>query len=241
MDITTEATSNKSLTTQAFELLRSDILVGRLLPEERLRIHAVSERYGIGSTAIREALSRLTSDGLVEFEDQRGFCVAPVSREELLDLTRTRTDIECLALRYAIRAGDVEWESRLLSAFHRLVRTPPPDSADKHAAWSLVHRQFHEALISGCDSPWLLRLCHLLYDKSERYRNLAERRKESRRRDVDAEHRSLMDAAMARDGDKACALLAGHFKETADIILRSDIKVAGANGAVRPSGRRAKT
>src|SRR5690242_201211 len=119
MDTTTESASSKSLTTQAFELLRSDILLGRLLPEERLRIQALSERYGVGATAIREALSRLTSDGLVEFEDQRGFCVAPVSREELLDLTRTRIDIECLALRYAIATGDIEWESGLLSAFHR--------------------------------------------------------------------------------------------------------------------------
>lgn len=221
MEIAFAQPNSRSLTTLAFEQLRNDILSGGLRPEERLRIQALSERYNIGATAIREALSRLVTDGLVESEDQRGFCVAPVSHDELVDLTQTRVEVEQLALRRAMGHGDVEWESNLLSCFHRLSRADAPTSPDKHAAWAQVHRQFHEALIQGCRSPWTMRLCRLLYDKSERYRNLAEHHTQPEGRDIPGEHRALMDAAMARDAETACRLLSEHFWETTNIILKA--------------------
>ena len=213
----------KSLTSLAFERLRFDILAGELLPAERLRIQALSERYQVGATAIREALSRLVTEGLVAAEDQRGFNVAPVSRAELLDLTQTRVRVEQMALRLAIEKGDIEWESRLLASFHRLSRTPPPTSPNSDEQWSAVHRRFHEALIDGCASPWTMRLCKLLHDKSERYRNLAKHKTRDRGRDVAAEHHGLMDAAMARDAEAACRLLGEHFIETTQIILEGGL------------------
>lgn len=219
MDSTPAAAPAKSLTTVAFERLRVAILAGELLPQERLRIQALSERYRVGATAIREALSRLVTEGLVACEDQRGFRVTPVSRAELLDLTQTRMRIEQMALRLAIEHGDIEWESRLLSRFHRLSRTPPPTSPERDPPWAAAHRSFHEALIDGCASPWTVQLCRLLYDKSERYRNLAKQKMRGRSRDVDLEHRALTDASMARDADAACRLLGEHFAETTGIIL----------------------
>ncbi|MFZ3121235.1 MAG: FCD domain-containing protein [Variovorax sp.] len=221
MELVTPAPSSKSLATQAFERLRNDILGGQLRPEMRLRIQALSERYGIGATAIREALSRLVTDGFVELEDQRGFCVASVSREELMDLTRTRIEVESLALRSAIADGDLEWESGILSAFHRLSKTPVPATPDLHVPWAAAHQQFHEALLAGCSSPWTLRLCRLLYDQSERYRNLAERYTSRQKRDPVVEHREMMDAAMSRQADKAVQLLNAHFWETTEIILQA--------------------
>jgi DNA-binding GntR family transcriptional regulator len=217
-----ESTPTKGLSTQAFDLLRADIIQGQLRPNERLRIQGLSDRYQVGATAIREALSRLVSDGIVEFEDQRGFCVSPVSREELLDLTQTRIDIESLAMRYATQRGDLDWESKLMSAYHRLSRTPPPDSPEKHAPWADAHQRFHEALVSGCGSTWLLRLCRLLYDKSERYRNLAERDTQSSARDTVNEHKQILDAAMARDADLIGHYLADHYQQTTSILLQAN-------------------
>jgi GntR family transcriptional regulator, carbon starvation induced regulator len=209
----------RSLTSLAFGQLRADILSGQLRPDERLRIQALSDRYRIGSTAIREALSRLVTDGFVESEDQRGFRVASVSREDLVDLTRTRIGMECMALAQSIERGGVEWESGLLSAFHRLSRTPAPSSPDLVLAWADLHCGFHEALIGGCGSHWTLRLCRLLHDRSERYRNLANRYTGDRGRDRVAEHRALMDAAMARDTASAQRLLTEHYSETTEIVL----------------------
>jgi DNA-binding GntR family transcriptional regulator len=213
---------NKNLTSQAFERIRNDILLGTLRPTERLKIQALSERYEIGATAVREALSRLVTDGLVDSEDQKGFCVSPVSRSDLIDLTETRIAIEGLAVRKAIAHGDLEWEAQVLSSFHRLSRTPQPISVENHAAWALAHRQFHESLVAQCGSPWLLRLCAMLYDKSDRYRNLAERSTRPEERDTVNEHRELMDAiAMQRNADKAVALMGAHFRATTEVILHA--------------------
>jgi DNA-binding GntR family transcriptional regulator len=219
MDSSTAIASPKSLTAIAFERLRVAILSGELLPRERLRIQALSGRYRVGATAVREALSRLVTEGLVASEEQRGFHVSPVSRAELLDLTQTRLRVEQVALRLSIAHGDIEWESRLLSGLHRLSRTPLPGAAGRDAPWAAAHRGFHEALIGGCGSPWTVRLCQLLYDKSERYRNLAKQRTRERGRDVGSEHRALLEATMARDADGACRLLETHFTQTTQIIL----------------------
>lgn len=228
---------NRSLTSRAFEQLRTDIIGATLKPNERLRIQALSERYGVGATAIREALSRLVPEGLVVVEDQRGFCVAPMSRAELLDLSHTRIDVESLAIRYAVERGDIQWESDLISAFHRLSRTLPPFDAAQQPVWAEAHRQFHAALIAGCKSPSLIRLCSLLYDQSERYRNFANVQRESSGRDVGVEHKELLDAALARDADGLTRLLAHHFNRTTEIIQNADFNQPGANG--RPAAARA--
>ena len=229
-----ESAPTKGLSTQAFDLMRADIIQGLLRPNERLRIQGLSDRYQVGTTAIREALSRLVSDGIVEFEDQRGFCVSPVSREELLDLTQTRIDIETLAIRYTVQRGDLDWESKLMSAYHRLSRTPPPDSPEKHAQWADAHQRFHDALVSGCGSTWLLRLCRILYDKSERYRNLAERDTQSSVRDSVNEHKRILDAAMARDADMIGDYLADHYQQTTAILLQANFggRTDSTNSAV---------
>jgi DNA-binding GntR family transcriptional regulator len=199
--------------------------MGRLTPSTRLKVQALSSHYRIGATAIREALSRLVTDGLVAAEEQRGFRVAPVSREELLDLTETRIQVESWALRKSLEHGDVEWEAKVLAAFHRLSRTPMPTRPELHAAWEQTHRQFHHALIAACRSPSLLRICAELYDKSERYRNLAEKFTTPQVRDTLKEHRDIMDAAFARDAAAALQWLAQHLRTTTDIILRSGVEL----------------
>ena len=220
MELATSAASARSLTTVAFERLRADILCGDLKPSERLRIQSLSERYDVGATAIREALSRLTADGTVVSEDLRGFCVAPVSREELEDLTSTRISVEQMALRASIAKGDVEWESRIVSSFHRLSRTPLTDDPQARAHWASVHRDFHESLVAGCGSPWTLRLCQMLGEKSLRYLNLSSRMTGPHERDVHSEHRNLMEAVIARDAERACDLIAEHFRMTTRVILQ---------------------
>jgi|KBSSwiStaDraftv2_1062776.scaffolds.fasta_scaffold33593_2 DNA-binding GntR family transcriptional regulator len=237
--VTALASAGRSLTSLAFERLREDILRGRLAPSERLRIQALSERYRIGATAIREALSRLTTDGLVLAEDQRGFTVTPVSPEELLDLTRTRIQVEQMALRMAAAHGDVEWESLVLSSSHRLSRAEEQARSDETlAAWAVAHRQFHEALVAGCGSPWTLRLCRLLYDQTERYRALSVQPARRRKRDVGKEHRELTEAALARDADALCRLIEAHFGETASLILQNGLAEGGARSPARSGARR---
>ena len=105
---------------QVFRQIRIDIVTCRLMPNERLRVESLRKRYGVGGSPIREALMRLEAEGLVILEQNKGFRVSPASREHLLDLMKTRVEIEGLALRWSIEKGGVDWEANLLAAYHRL-------------------------------------------------------------------------------------------------------------------------
>lgn len=213
------SSTSSSLTTLAFQRLRADIVTGVLFPDQRLRIQALGERYDIGATAIREALSRLTSDGLVEFQEQRGFRVAPVSRDELLDLTQTRIDLDCVAVRRAIERGGIDWESNVVSSFHRLSKTKIPTSPELFDEWLVAHSAFHESLLAGCQSPTTLQLCRLVREKLARYHNLSLRNTTLEDRDTLAEHKLLLDAVIARDAPGAQQLIAEHFGKSAELAL----------------------
>src|ERR1700722_6476034 len=100
-----------SLTQEAYERLRADLLACRLQPGQRLRINELCKRLSVSLGAVGEALSRLTSEGLVSAEPQLGFTVAPISAIDLHDLTMVRIEIEGLCLRQSVANGDLSWES----------------------------------------------------------------------------------------------------------------------------------
>ena len=210
-----------NLTRGAYEGLRADLLACRILPGTKLKIQELCNRFSVSLGAIREALSRLTSEGLVVAEPQRGFRAAPISASDLTDLTMVRIEIDSLCLRRAISDGDVDWESRLVAAAHRLARTPerePDDPARSNDEWAAAHAAFHLALVAGCNSPWLLHLHILLYAQSERYRRLSVPFTTGGR-DVNEEHRAIVTATLARDADAATPLLAAHLEATTRILL----------------------
>lgn len=209
----------------ACELIRSEILDGRLPPGAKLNIKALEERFELSLGAVREALSRLAAQGMVIAESQRGYRVSPVSKDELQDLTRARVEMECLCLGQAMRHGDVEWETRIVAAAHRMERLQSQTSdiearSTKH--WNDAHGEFHEALVSACPNQWLLRMRHMLYEQSERYRRLSVPLSTDQR-DVRHEHRQIMEAALARDPQKAFQAVEQHLLATAQIILRSPL------------------
>lgn len=220
--------SPTSLTQSVYERLRSDVLACRLRPGQRLRINDLSQDLGVSLSAVREALSRLTAEALVVAEPQRGFRVAPISADELRDLTAVRVEIECMCLRRAIIVGDIAWEERLVSAHHRLTRIAErePDDPDRLGeTWSDAHRNFHSALVAGCDSPCLLEIREMLYGRSERYRRLSVPLARAQR-NILQEHQEIVNATLARDTDRATALLAAHLEQTSSILLAPELEHA---------------
>lgn len=235
------ASASPSLTQGAYERLRADLLACRLQPGARLKINELCAALHVSLSAVREALSRLTSEGLVVAEPQRGFRVAPISADELRDLTAVRAQIEGQCLERAIAVGSVDWESQLVAAFHRLSRTPerePDDPARMNEAWSAAHAAYHDALVSACGSPWLLRLRAMLYAQSERYRRLSVPLAEAGR-DLNREHQGIMDAALARDPARARALMTEHLELTTRLLLQSPLLADAPPVPARPRTRRA--
>jgi GntR family transcriptional regulator, carbon starvation induced regulator len=219
--------------------MRADIIACRLMPNERLRVETLRGRYGMGTSPIREALMRLEAEGLVELEQNKGFRVAEVSREKLIDLIRTRIEIESIALRWSLEKGDVDWEAELLSAFHRLSRQTKIEPSKPDAiseAWSKEHTNFHSALVAACEAPTLLAIRARLFEQADRYVALSIMSSGPVRDDV-GEHKQLMRAALNRDIDKTLNLNRAHITRTLEKVLASlaDSKMAQA----RLAGKRA--
>ncbi|MDP3085168.1 MAG: GntR family transcriptional regulator [Rubrivivax sp.] len=222
-----------TLATHLYDRLRADLLAGQHEPGGRLAIEALCERYATSQTPLREALNRLIADGLVQRREQRGFVVAEVSAADLEEITRTRCWLEEIALRQSMALRSAAWEEALVLAHHRLARTPRSlreDRFDDNPDWEPLHRAFHRALISGCDSRWLLGFCEQLADQHHRYRRLSAPRAFAGKRAVSGEHQALFDAALAGDADRAVALLHVHFERTARLILDEDQRFAAPAG-----------
>jgi DNA-binding GntR family transcriptional regulator len=220
-----EPQGGTTLAEKAWQQLRDDILNGQLVPDSRLRINQLQQRYGLGLSPLREALLRLSTEGLVLAQGQRGFAVAPVSLADLQDQTLARTTLDTAALTQAIARGDADWESKVIAANHLLARTPLPLDATDVAAgklWEYRHRAFHRTLIAGCGSQWLVRMHNQMVDQAERYRTiriLHHKEAAAQVRDVVAEHAAITDAVLRRDTALACELLARHIGAT-EIAMR---------------------
>ncbi len=205
----------ESLTRVAYEQLREAILTCHAEPGQRMNIGEWSAHLEVSPGAVREALSRLTAEGLVVAEPQRGFRVVAVSVEDLRALTDARVTVEEIVVRRSVTRGDVRWETRVVAAHHGLSRTPLVE----REAWSRAHAELHEALVAACDNAYLLEIRRGLYAKSERYRRLSAPLSRSRR-DVPDEHRAITEAVLARDGERAARLLCQHIESTAQILER---------------------
>jgi len=219
--------NGSTLATSVYVQIRSDILSGELRPGEKLRAEFLRDRYQAGNSPIREALNRLSVDGFVTREEQRGFKVASVSKEELRELIDTRCWMEEVALRKSIENRNTKWEEDLVLAFHRLSRVPRSSRAgdfERNPEWDNLHSAFHTALISACGSRWLIGFCEQLNDQADRYRRLSSVSYPNR--DPMEEHRSIMESVINGEADKAVEELHEHYRRTGNIILDSDYDFA---------------
>lgn len=205
-----ENPSTQSSTQRAYFALRNDIIFGRISPGERLKIDTLKETLDTGASPVREALSLLTSDQLVDRIDQRGFRVAQTSREQFQEILDLRCNLEDLAVRDSLKHATPEWEDALVLSHHHMSRARRKDQE----TFEECHKAFHMALLAACHSPILLRFCSQLYDLNVRYRYLAGQSKGYARRDVDAEHQAILDAAVERDTDTVSARLMEHYRNT---------------------------
>lgn len=217
--IQTGQAAPRSQTSATYARIKADILAGKISPGKKLKIKDIAAELEVSPGAVREALSRLVPEGFVVSQDQRGFTVAPISIDDLLDLTRLRCDIEEIALRRSTVEGDASWEAAIIANLHRLLYTPRVVDGRPNADWLLAHELFHRALVNGAASPRFIALNTQLYQQLERYRLLGWNA--DRQRDVDVEHRALADAALARDADRLVALAHKHFERTAELIVEA--------------------
>ncbi len=217
----TKADSSGTLTAQLYDRLRRDVIMGTVEPGAKLKLEGLSKSYEVSVNTMRETLSRLASDGLVVAEGQRGFTVPPVSIEDLRDITQMRQLLECHALRQSIARADLEWEAQIVGCYHKLSRVEAvvEDDPDRWGAdWERYNEEFHTALIANCGSRWLLLFRQAMYEQSQRYRMLSLKTRPFPRAQSANEHKLILDAALARDADRAVSLLEAHILKGAQTV-----------------------
>jgi GntR family transcriptional regulator, carbon starvation induced regulator len=208
----------------AYDHIRADLLAGSFAPEAKLRVEELCARYSLGPTPIREALSRIAASGMIVATPNRGYRVAPVSRAEYRELVDLRLRLEPAALAQSIARGDMDWEARVVAAFHRLASMQKrlrAKAEDAFRNWAREDRGFHLALLSQCGSEWLLRYCASIYDQTARYHRDRILQGVAPVRQTEDEHKALLEAALRRDAKGAAVLLKKHIHNVAARIERA--------------------
>ncbi len=200
-----------SATRMAYVALREMILTGELPAGEKLKIEQLRAKLDTGASPVREALSLLTSDLLVERLDQRGFRAAPASLDNFKEILSLRCVMEDMALRRSIERATPQWEETLVLSHHRMKRSDP-------STFEEAHKDFHMVLLQNADSPILERYCSQLYDLNIRYRYLAAAGTNYQKRDVASEHEEILEASINGDADAAASALIRHYQVTGDYL-----------------------
>jgi GntR family carbon starvation induced transcriptional regulator len=218
-DAPQSAPEGMTLALSIAQRLREDVMAGRYLPGAKIRLEDIRQAFGVSWSPIREAVTRLVSEGLMIADSQKGYRVAPATRTELEETIRLRVLLETQALRLAISMGNDAWEAQLLAAHHRLAKLESQRISGRETEqWEAWHGAFHAALTEPCQSPILLQFCQHLNKIQDRYRRIFFTRHDVDR-DVAGEHRLITEATLERDAQRACELLADHIERTGRNIL----------------------
>lgn len=201
-----------SATRATYLTLRDMILTGKLPAGKKLKIEQLRGLLQVGASPVREALSLLTSDMLVERIDQRGFRAAPANSANFAEILMLRSTLEDMALRKSIARATPAWEERLVLSHHRMKRLTGTNTFEE------AHKSFHMALLSNADAPMLERYCSQLYDLNIRYRYLAAGGARYQNRDIPAEHEEIFEAAVHGDAEAASAALLSHYRLTGEYL-----------------------
>jgi len=215
--------SRQNTAAQILDSLTNDIIQGEYSPGQKLHIKTLKDRYNVGTSPLREALSQLIAKDLVVSENQRGFYASDISIDDLTDIYLARAKIESLCIEMAIDKGDDFWEANLIAASHRLNKYSKLDKIDM-GEWQSRHAAFHEALVVGCMSPRLFQIRDSLFEKSTRYRNLWLRENVTNSAALEInqnEHAALLILALERDKKSAKKLIEAHIMTPVEIIKKS--------------------
>lgn len=186
--------------------LRSDILTGGLGPGDQVVQEALAEKYGVSRVPLREALKTLESEGQVIYHPHRGYFVAELSVDDLLEVYRLRTILESEAIRKAVPTLSDDDVASLADLHHEIDEA----AADGDLiAMTSANRRFHFAIFDASGLPRLSRLLGQLWEATDAYRALYYSSADNRLR-VAGEHADMLDALRTRDTDRLVTLHDAH-------------------------------
>lgn len=188
-----------------YQTLKSKLISSGFEHNAKLRAEVLREEFGCSASTIREVLFRLSTVGLVSFQEQRGFRVPNRSPQKLIELTHMRVLLEGEGTVLSIRMGGVAWEARLTAVHHQLshiekrihTQGDPDDLID---IWSQSEKEFHETLISACGSETLKQMHGLIYAQFRQQLMVSDRHFDFISTNIE-HHAAILDAALSGDED----------------------------------------
>ncbi|WEV78860.1 GntR family transcriptional regulator [Janibacter cremeus] len=195
-------------TAQAFvlEQMRQAIVAGDLMPGQALRQDALAKRFGVSRVPLREALSTLESEGQVVYEPHRGYKVARLSMDDLLEVYRIRELLEAEAARLAVERADDKVVEEMRQA---AAQVNAAGEAGDLLTMTEANRRFHFVMVKAAQMPRLERLIQVLWDATDTYR-FVYYGTPANRAVVRDEHELIIDAFVRRDAESLIDMLDLH-------------------------------
>lgn len=194
------------LSEQLRESIEEEVATGQLLPGTHLDENELATRFGVSRTPIREALSQLAGEGLVEMRPRRGAVVAQASAQRLVEMFEVMAELEAMCARLAVRRVTEE-ELVAIETLHEACRSAAgqrdPD------AYFYANEAFHHALYSAGHNVFLSEQAQALQRKLRPYRRL-QLRVRDRMQNSFQEHQDIVDALRAGDAERAVASVRAH-------------------------------
>ena len=203
----------------AYAEARERIISGVLPHRAVVNQEALAAELDVSTTPLREAMRRLSSEGLVILDAHRDARVAPLTAAEARSLFEIRQQLDPLAVRLAAERRDDADAAHIRAAAASL---EPLDAGSGLAALE-AHRAFHAALYRASHNDLLIGLLDGLWDKADRYRRAALETREDSPNDrprVQAGHQAMMAPVLAGDAEGAAAALTAHLAPVSAAILR---------------------
>lgn len=205
-----------SMTEEVYQKLYEYIISGDINPGESLNISSLKEKFNVSLAVVREALLRLTAQGIVVQKANCGFTVIGLTPEKLEEVIESRKINEGAAIRLSIKNADITYESQIIAKKYELDHTPVYLDKEKkliNSIWNDKHYEFHYSLIQGCNNATLLHICNYLWNISKIFRKYCLSLS-SDDRNFKEEHEELMTAVLNHDEEKAVKLFEDHMDNT---------------------------
>lgn len=201
---------------EVYAKLRLQIVSGDFMPGDKVTIRQIAGLYQVSMMPVRQALSRLHSDGFVSITN-RTVKIKELSAKDVKDIFAIRIRLETLALEWAIPHIDEEKAGHLQQIIDQMGKEYNPD-----IEWGKLNKQFHLTFYSYADSPSLLSTLRDIWGSVEAYMNIYA----SSSSNLETfplsyeEHQQLISFAYRKETNKALDLLVKHLSNTRDVILQ---------------------
>lgn len=199
------------------DAIRSAILRGALEPGRVVSQLQLARELGVGRTPLREALRLLQREGLVTLEPNRRVRIAQLSVADAEEIYTMRITLEAVAIRLTIPNLTAEDFAELEGLYAQMDYFTRLNDVERLNA---PHRAFHLGFVRGAGQRWV-DLIGQLFDHAERYRLRFVRISPDGGAPRQAEHRAMLDAALAGDVERTVTCMARHYAHTATVVLSS--------------------